>query len=306
MGSVQYLLQHQIDKAKWDGCIKNAANSLIYGYSFYLDTMADNWSGIVVNDYEAVMPVVWRKKYFTKYMYQPPFTQQLGVFFKLPPAKTVYSEIESLLLANFPFAEIFLNYANNNCFSPGHCSERVNYVVDINNTYDTIHTGYSPGFTKSLRRIAKFNFEYFPAADIDEVMLLYKKLYGSRVTHLTGKEYAAFKNVCVLLQQKQQLIIRKATGENGVLLAITLLFKDSKRLYNIISCVTEEGKRKEVNYFLYDSIIKEFCNSGLVLDLEGSEIKGVADFYIKMNPANEPYVFYRYNHLHPLLRLIKK
>lgn len=306
MGSVQYLLQQQVDKTKWDNCIKNAANSLVYGYSFYLDAMADNWSGIVVNDYEAVMPLVWRKKYFITYLYQPPFTQQLGIFFKEPLSETVCGEIESVLFTKFRFAEIFLNYANNNCFSSGHCSEQVNYVLDIRTSYEAIHNNYLPGFTKSLRRIAKFNFAYAPSADIDEVILLYRQLYGSRVTHLTNKDYASFKKACVQLQQKQQLIIRKATATDGVLLALTLLFKDSNRLYNIISCVTEEGKKMEVNYFLYDSIIKEFCNSGLVLDLEGSEIKGVADFYIKMNPLNEPYVFYRYNHLHPLLKLLKK
>ncbi len=33
---------------------------------------------------------------------------------------------------------------------------------------------------------------------------------------------------------------------------------------------------------------------------------GVAEFYIKMGPINQPYEFYKYNHLHPLLRLVKK
>ena len=30
----------EIDKAKWDHCIDNAGNGLIYAYSFYLDHMA--------------------------------------------------------------------------------------------------------------------------------------------------------------------------------------------------------------------------------------------------------------------------
>lgn len=303
---VRYLKHEAIDKVKWNHCIANAANGLIYATSLYLDVMADNWDAIVVNDYEAVMPLVWRKKYFTRYLYQPPFTQQLGVFFTNPLSKEIYGAVESEIIRHFNFAEIFLNHGNNHCFETGRCKEHINFVLNINQPYEGINDSYLPGFTKSLRRIAKNNFAYRVSDDIDKVISLYRQLYGSRVTHVTGKDFAAFKKLCIALQQQQQLVIREAANSSNGMLATVLLFKDEKRLYNIISCVTEEGKRMEVNYFLYDSIIHEFCNSGLLLDLEGSDIKGVADFYMKMNPVNQPYCFYRFNHLHPLLRLLKK
>ncbi len=303
---VSYLKHEAIDKLKWNHCIAHAANGLIYASSLYLDIMADHWDAVIVNDYEAVMPLVWRKKYFTRYLYQPPFTQQLGVFFTNPLSSETYAAIENEITGHFNFAEIFLNHGNNNCFEPRRCKEHINFVLNINQPYDNIHESYLPGFTKSLRRVTKNNFEYKKSDNIDEVITLYQQLYGSRVTHLTGKDFTAFKKLCSALQQQDQLVIREAVDGNGALLATVLLFKDEKRLYNVISCVTDDGKRKEVNYFLYDSIIHEFCSSGLLLDLEGSDIKGVADFYMKMNPVNQPYSFYRFNHLHPLMRLLKK
>ena len=39
--NIKYLLHRQIDKAKWDRCIKEADNGLVYGYSFYLDHMEE-------------------------------------------------------------------------------------------------------------------------------------------------------------------------------------------------------------------------------------------------------------------------
>ncbi|MEI9956106.1 MAG: hypothetical protein WDM90_07350 [Ferruginibacter sp.] len=36
--------------------------ALIYAQSFYLDAMAANWDAIVFNDYEAVMPLTWKKE----------------------------------------------------------------------------------------------------------------------------------------------------------------------------------------------------------------------------------------------------
>ena len=60
---IKYLQYKEIDKAKWDVCITNAPNGLIYGYSFYLDCMARRWDALVLGDYEAVMPLTWNKKY---------------------------------------------------------------------------------------------------------------------------------------------------------------------------------------------------------------------------------------------------
>ena len=54
---IQYLLHYEIDKSKWDKCINGADNGLIYGYSFYLDHMAKHWDALVLNDYEAIMPL---------------------------------------------------------------------------------------------------------------------------------------------------------------------------------------------------------------------------------------------------------
>ena len=70
---VHYITYQQIDKSKWDNCIDTAANGLVYGYSFYLDAMAKHWDALVLDDYEAVMPLTWNKKYGITYLYQPFF-----------------------------------------------------------------------------------------------------------------------------------------------------------------------------------------------------------------------------------------
>src|SRR3954451_22070460 len=74
------LPSYKIDKQKWDECLYSSAMPFIYASSAYLDHMADNWSGIVGNDYDLIMPVPWRKKYGIKYVYTVPFVQQLGLF----------------------------------------------------------------------------------------------------------------------------------------------------------------------------------------------------------------------------------
>ncbi|HRF18349.1 MAG TPA: hypothetical protein PK977_09275 [Chitinophagaceae bacterium] len=60
--NIRYLTHREIDKAKWDYRVSSSSNGLIYAYSYYLDTMSKNWDALVLNDYEAIMPLVWNKK----------------------------------------------------------------------------------------------------------------------------------------------------------------------------------------------------------------------------------------------------
>src|SRR3954465_4726 len=70
----------EIDAGKWNNCIINSEANKIYAKYNYLQHLADNWSGLVINDYTAVMPIVWRKKWGIRYTYDAPFIQQLGLF----------------------------------------------------------------------------------------------------------------------------------------------------------------------------------------------------------------------------------
>ena len=51
---ISYQTHLELDFDKWDTCIAQAEHSLIYGFSWYLDAICDDWDGLVMNDYEAV------------------------------------------------------------------------------------------------------------------------------------------------------------------------------------------------------------------------------------------------------------
>ena len=75
---IRFVNRNQIDVEKYNYCIEKAIQSRIYAYAWYLDIVADNWSVLVLDDYDAVMPLPWKIKYGIKYITQPFFTQQLG------------------------------------------------------------------------------------------------------------------------------------------------------------------------------------------------------------------------------------
>src|SRR5258708_22965055 len=109
--NIRYLPHNEIDKAKWDKCMDEADNGLIYGYSFYLDQMAKHWDALVANDYETIMPLTWNKKSGIHYLYQPAFTAYLGVFGK-NLMETLTGNFIQAIPKKLKLIEISLNHGN--------------------------------------------------------------------------------------------------------------------------------------------------------------------------------------------------
>ncbi len=95
---IKYLKHKDIDKNKWDECINEAPNGLIYGMSWYLDRVCPGWDALVSDDYEAVMPLPWKQKMGLKYVYHPLFAQQLGVFYRREADDQTYEFCKKFLL----------------------------------------------------------------------------------------------------------------------------------------------------------------------------------------------------------------
>ena len=108
--SIKYIHREHLDEEKYNQCIDTSLQSKIYAFSWYLDIVCDNWDVLVLDDYEAVMPIPWRKKYGIKYVYPPFWVLQLGVF-----SNEVIDENEFLtpLFNKFKFVELRMNTHNN-------------------------------------------------------------------------------------------------------------------------------------------------------------------------------------------------
>src|SRR6478736_4032811 len=89
-----------------------ALNSLVYGYSWYLDKAAPGWDALILDDYEAVFPLPHKKKYSFEYVYQPLLTQQLGLFYKNLLGREQLTEFIAAIPKKFRFIDICLNETN--------------------------------------------------------------------------------------------------------------------------------------------------------------------------------------------------
>jgi len=290
---IEIIPSYRINKSKWDECICSSSNAIIYATSFYLDHMADSWSGIVVNDYECVMPVPWRKKFGLRYCYHVSFIQQLGWF-----AKNVFPDASLLLKTLFRFCKYGyypFNY-NNKITGERILSRANNYILSLNKPYNEIIKGYKQTMDYSLKKASRQNLLY-REENFTEAIDLYRKLYHHKFLHVTERDFRNFRNLCNYFFEKNKIIARKVCNEQQETLADIVLIEFENRLFNMINNVNEEGRKTEANYFLFDSTFKEFAGRDFLFDFEGSDIPGVRSFYEKFGSVNQPYYKLQFNHL---------
>jgi len=298
---IRFLNRNEIDIDRWDRCIQDALNGMIYARSVYLDTMAKNWSALVWNDYEVVMPLTWKRKYGISYLYQPAFTAQLGVFFNSEPDPHILENFVTQAESHFRFCEIHLNYQN------GILSERkrANYILNLDKSYAEIRGNYKKRLIENLLEADRYNLQYQPSQNYPAAIKIFKTEYGRRFPQVRTADYRQFELLCRKLLDQNMMFVREVRDKKGELLNTSIFFIDERRIYNIMSVTPAAGREKRAHFHLIDRLIEEFSSKKLLLDFEGSEIPGIAEFYRKFGTINQPYPFLKYNHLPFPIRFFK-
>lgn len=298
--SIQYCTYQQIDKRKWDACIQNATNSLIYAYSFYLDLIAPQWDAIIVNNYEWVCPLPWKKKWGIKYYCTIPFIQQLGFFGR---EEMIISEaILEMLKKKVPYGDVVFNYSNllNVC-----TLKRTNYILPLQEKYIHIRSKYKNDLKKNLKYASKQGLNYTDSLPADDTIAIYQNNYAHRTPHVKKEHYQRFSLLCKQLVSRQMAFTRTIRDHQHAILSTAIFFRDQHRIYNMLHATAPVGKKKAASHFLLDSVIKEFSGQPLILDFEGSDLPGVKAFYETFQPVDQPYCIYHYNVL-PFSKFLKK
>ncbi len=300
--AIKYVKNTDIDKQKWDNCIKNACQPLMYGFSWYLDTMADNWDALVLDNYNAVMPLPWKQKYGIKYIYQPFFIQQLGVF---APQSLHSNEIISSFLDAIPlkFFKITTNLQVSNVpFVIEKIKLRKNYILSLHQSYEDISNKYAKDLKNTIR---KSKSVILLDLTIKEVLEFYINIYAKRHSNIKNSDYLKLENLILKLKPIANVEII-GIKENNNLLAFDVMTFFENKLYYQLCGANKDGKKIDAHYIIIDSLIKKYQNQPIVLDFEGSEIESIAYFFKKFGATPEHYGVYQTNIFKRILHYFKK
>jgi hypothetical protein len=295
---------HDINVAKWDNCIINSEANKIYARHIYLQHLADNWSGLVMNDYAAVMPVVWRKKWSIRYAYNAPFIQQLGLFGTYN-ADELAQAIE-VAIKYIKYGDLYFNHTN--ALQPFLPSARAatNLIIPLHTGYEKINKNYNSHLKNKLKKAATQSLRYLVTDNIELAVNTYQQLYAQRFPSVTTNNYQKLINVAKQLYNQQQCFVRQVVDKENNLQAIALFFKDENRIYNILPSTTTQGRKVSAMHFLIDNVIKEFTGAPLIFDFEGSDVPGIKMFYQSFGAVDELYFHLHYNHLPIPVKWLKR
>lgn len=305
MQQINYIPQPEIDKTKWDNCIDHSVNGLIYSYSWYLDAMADQWDALVLNDYEAVMPLTWNKKYGIHYLFQPYFCASLGVFAEKKIDKEMVETFLKAIPAKFKYFDIYLNQQNLFSVTDYPLTERINYVLPLDQDYETISNAYRSNLKRNIKKAETGGLLVKEGIELNEIILLAKETM-QRISSITDEQINRFRKVVAEAEKKQKVETLGIYSKAGELLASAVFLYSHQRWYYILVGNHPNGKTLGASHYLIDRFIYKHAATISLLDFEGSDIRNLAFFYSSYGATEERYPALHMNRLPKLLRWMKE
>lgn len=276
---IKYLQNHEISKTKWDACIKESVNGMVYPNSWYLDIVAEDWEALVEDDYERVFPLTTGKKWGIDYLYQPVFSQQLGLFSKSVLSEETVGNFLDSIPSKYKFIEINLNTFNKVDSEKYNIQEWHTYELDLINSYGHIHKNYSTNLKRNLKKAGQANLSLVKNIKPDEIIKLFRDNRGKTITSLLDDDYVKLHRLSYQGIYKGIINAYSVYTENNQLCAAVIFVKSKSKIIFLFSGLSEEGKKCNAMAFLINSYIKEHSQQNLTLDFEGSNDPNLARFY---------------------------
>ncbi len=298
-------IQHQhIDQKKWDLCIEQSHFSLVYAYSWYLNKVSPQWHGLVFDDYEAVMPLTHNKKWGTAYLYQPFFTQQLGVFSKTETTEELLQAFIQAIPEQFKFAAIQLNESNGAISSAYPVKKAKNYLLGLNKPYQKIYKSFGSQAKRNIKKAQKFGLS-IESITGHKAISFYQQNKGHVTKGVQAKHYQLLTHLFDELNSQNKLLVKGVFEPDGKMVAAAAFIVHKGRLVFILGNASHVGREMGAMHYLFDHIILQFADHAMLLDFEGSEIPGIARFFKSFGSTKTYYYKLKLNRLPWYIRWMK-
>ncbi|MGZ3848953.1 MAG: GNAT family N-acetyltransferase [Flavisolibacter sp.] len=299
---IRYHTGRDIDRKAWDACIEGAPNGLIYATSLYLDRMTEHWDGLVLGDYQAVMPLPWRKKGGIHYLYQPAFVAQLGLFGKNIDADLLKAFLDSIP-PTFRYWDLTLNTQNLLPLEDYPMSPRANYVLSLRPSYEEIRGRYRENIRRNIKKAAGYGCRVKKDIPLDAIIGLAREQEQQGQT--TASDYRRFSALYEDLKALSKAESYGIYGKEDQLLASCVFFFSPHRVYYILVGNHPNGRTLGASHALIDAFIRDHAGRELLLDFEGSDLRNLAFFYSSFGAVEERYPAIRRNRLPWYIRWLK-
>ncbi len=303
---IRYIKNSEIDTDKWDDCIRQSFNGIVYAYAWYLDIVHENWDALVEGDYERVMPLPVSRKFSISYIFQPFFVQQLGVFSKPILTPDIVKEFIKKIPQKFKLIDINLNSFNTVDRKLYDVSPNKNFVLDLINKHPSLSKKYATNTQRNLKKSLNSKLSITKGIKPESLINLFKANRGKTLGIWKENEYQRLNRLMYMAMYKGKGLVYGVFSEHNQLCAGAFFLKSHNRLIFLFSATDKLAKETAAMTFLIDSVIREFSPGKLVLDFEGSNDKNLARFYRGFGAKEVEYLRLKRNTLSWFLNILYK
>ncbi len=275
---IRHLTYQEIDKYKWDKCISQSYNGIVYAYSWYLDIVSEKWEALVLNDYETVMPLPTKKKYGINYIIQPKYTQQLGVFSRSTINDDIITEFINHIPKKYKFIDLNFNTYNkiNTKNIQGRTKEMITCELDLIPNYQFLYKNYTNNAKKNIKKAEKKGLHISKDIKLKDFLMLIKqkakypvniddlnilrRIIPFSISHKIGINYGIY-------------------NANNELIAGAFFVRSNYKYIYLLSVSNEESFSKSGMFAIINQFIKDNAEKNITLDFEGSNIESIAEFF---------------------------
>lgn len=312
---IRYLRPGEIDRPQWDALLARAPNGLIYGLSWYLDIVSPGWAALVKEEagrYVAVLPLPVRRKFGLKYLKQPLFAQQLGLFYLQEPTAADWQQIGQLLRQRFRFiTQYAFNTSNQELLGLGQpelaSGAFTTYYLLLKPAYSQLLAGYKANRRWRLNQARRRGLRLAPSTDIDRLIQIFAEHTAPKIHGVVGEayEYRLLRALYTAASQRSMAHMWQACAVTGEVVAMILLFEFNGQLTYIFNSSTPAGKELGAISVLLDEVFRTYAGQALTFDFEAPEVANVAHFYASFGSVAMPFQVITANRLPWPVRQLK-
>lgn len=299
------LNREEIDDDKWNKCIRQSQFPLVYAQSWYLDVVSENWMGLVLNDYDAVMPIPVRHKYFITYAYIPFWTQQMGVFSKGNTDEELIDAFLSALPKEIRYADLSMQ-AKNQIPDDYPKRTRPNYVLEIPESEQALNRMYNTQTKRNIKKAKGAKLNILQEQNPEEIVKLFRANKGAELDEVKDSDYKSLVALLHAAIYHRQAAIWSAYDERNQLVAGAAFLIFRGRVTLILAASNQVGKETGAMSLLINMVQEESIGYMSHFDFEGSEISGLARFYSGFGAEAEYYYHVKINKLPKPISWLKK
>jgi len=265
---IQIIPHSEIDKVKWNSCVHYASNGNIFGYKWYLDTIAKEWDGLIEGDYESVLPLFITER--ADLLQQPSLLREAGIYsISLLSQKRSQAFLEAIP-EQYTNIQIQLNEGIQVADHLGFKTQAVeNYQLLLLDGFDTISKRYAPETMRLLKNPDQKKL--LPSSNVKPEKIA--ELFKENAPFAKDNEFFfhGYQRIMYNALHRGWGATFGVTDSEKNLLSAAFFIYSQGRVMQLLAASNPKGKIVGAYEYLMDNFLRSHAGRPLVLDFNTTE-----------------------------------